>query len=130
MSLAAFILSSPAARTYCSLITKAKWLSQLKIVPLQCNDFIGSVENVQDCKTWEVNPAYLQAIDQQWENARPRQTLSAKKRQFIEENIKLQVHEQFCQKYLNLLLKNHKAISQDNAWNSIKNIGTNLRETI
>ncbi len=28
---------------------------------LQRNDFIGSVENVQDCETWEVNLAYLQA---------------------------------------------------------------------
>jgi hypothetical protein len=32
---------------------------------LQCNDFIGSVENVQDCETREVNTAYLQAITQQ-----------------------------------------------------------------
>jgi hypothetical protein len=80
---------------------------------LQCNDFIGSVENVQDCETREVNTAYLQAITQQWENAQPQQTLSAKKRHFIEENAKLQVLEQFRQKYLNLLLKNHEAISQD-----------------
>ncbi len=60
---------------------------------LQSYDFIGSVENVQDCETREVNPAYLQAITQQRENAQPWQTLSAKKRQFIEENAKLQVPE-------------------------------------
>jgi hypothetical protein len=78
---------------------------------LQWNDFIGSVENVENCETREINPAYLQAIAQKQENAWPWQTLSAKKRQFIEQNVKLNVPEQFCQKYLNLLLKNHKAIS-------------------
>jgi hypothetical protein len=46
---------------------------------LQHNDFIGSVENVQDCETREVNPAYLQAITQQKDNARPQQSLSAKR---------------------------------------------------
>jgi hypothetical protein len=29
---------------------------------LQRNDFIGSVENVQDCEAREINPAYLQAV--------------------------------------------------------------------
>jgi len=80
---------------------------------LQRNNFISSIKNVQDCETREINPAYLQAITQQHQSAQLRQTLSAKKRQFIEENVKLQVPEQFCQKYLNLLLKNHEAISQD-----------------
>ncbi len=45
---------------------------------LQRNDFIGSIENVQDCEAREVNPAYLQAVAQQREAARPRETLSAK----------------------------------------------------
>jgi len=80
---------------------------------LQRNDFIGSVKNVQDCETRKVHPAYLQAIAQQHQNTRPRQTLSAKQRQFIKENVKLQVPPQFCQRYLNLLLKHHEAISQD-----------------
>ncbi len=65
---------------------------------LQCNDFIGSVENVEKCETREMNPAYLNAIAQKRDNARPRQTLSAKKKQFIEQNVKLNVAEQFCQK--------------------------------
>ena len=34
---------------------------------LQHNDFIGSIENVQDCEAREVNPAYLQAVAQQRE---------------------------------------------------------------
>jgi hypothetical protein len=32
---------------------------------LKQNDFIGCVENVQDCETQEINPAYLQAVAQQ-----------------------------------------------------------------
>ncbi len=80
---------------------------------LQRNDFIGSVENVQDCETREVNLAYLQAIAQQREAARPRTVLSAKKKQFIIDNAKPQVPEQFQRQYINLLLKNHEAISQD-----------------
>jgi hypothetical protein len=47
---------------------------------LQRNDFIGSIENIQDCEAREVNPAYLQAVAQQQEAARPRETLSAKKK--------------------------------------------------
>ncbi len=80
---------------------------------LQRNNFIGSVENVQDCEAREVNPAYLQAVAEQREAARPRAVLSAKKKQFIIDNAKLQVPEKFEKQYLNLLLKNHEAISQD-----------------
>ncbi len=80
---------------------------------LNRNDFVGSIENIENCETREINPAYLQAIAEQRANARPRQTLTAKKRQFIEFNVKLHVPEQFQQKYLNLLLKHHEAISQD-----------------
>jgi len=34
---------------------------------LQRNDFIGSIENVQNCEAREVNPAYLQAMARQRE---------------------------------------------------------------
>jgi hypothetical protein len=61
----------------------------------------------------EINPAYLNAIAKRRDNAQPQQTLSTKKKQFIEQNVKLNVPDQFRQKYLNLLLKNHEAISQD-----------------
>ncbi len=50
---------------------------------------------------------------QQREAARTREVLSTKKRQFIIDNAKLQVPEQFQKQYLNMLLKNHEAISQD-----------------
>jgi hypothetical protein len=80
---------------------------------LQRNDFISSIENIENCETRELNPAYLQAIAKQRANTHPKQTLTAKKKQFIETNIKLHVPEQFQHKYLNLLLKHHEAISQD-----------------
>ncbi len=80
---------------------------------LQCNNFIGSVENVQGCEAREVNPAYLQAVAEQRKAARPRAVLSEKKKQFIIFNAKLQVPEKFQKEYLKLLLKNHEAISQD-----------------
>jgi hypothetical protein len=80
---------------------------------LQRNDFIGSIENIENCETRELNPTYLQAIAKQRANTRPKQTLTAKKKQFIQTNIKMHVPEQFQHKYLNLLLKHHEAISQD-----------------
>jgi hypothetical protein len=80
---------------------------------LHRKDFVGNIENIENCETREINPAYLQAIAEQRANARPRQTLTAKMRHFIKSNVKLHVPEQFQQKYLNLLLKHHEAISQD-----------------
>jgi hypothetical protein len=80
---------------------------------LNRNDFVGNIENVENCETREINPAYLRSIPEQRANARPRQTLTAKMRQFIESTVKLNVPEQFQTKYLNLLLKHHEAISQD-----------------
>jgi hypothetical protein len=80
---------------------------------LQRNNFIGSIENIQDCEAREVNPAYLQAVAQQREATRPWETLSAKKKQFILQNVKLNVPEQYQQQYLKLLLQNHEAVSQD-----------------
>ena len=80
---------------------------------LERNDFIGQVENVQDCETREINPAYLQAIAQQQRRLRPHQKLSERKRKFILENVKLQVPEQFQQQYLEVLLRHHEAISED-----------------
>jgi hypothetical protein len=80
---------------------------------LNRNDFVGSIENVENCETREINPTYLRSIAEQRANACPRQSLMAKKRQFIESTVKLNVPEQFQHKYLNLLLKHHEAISQD-----------------
>ena len=39
--------------------------------------------------------------------------MSAKKKQFIIESVKLNVPEQYQKRYLHLLLQNHEAVSQD-----------------
>jgi len=78
---------------------------------LDRNDFIGQVENVQDCETREINPAYLQAIAQQQHNHRPPQKLTDSKRNFILETVRMQVPEQLHQQYLDVLLRHHEAIS-------------------
>jgi hypothetical protein len=54
--------------------------------------------------------AYLQAVAQQREATRPQETLSVKKKQFIVESVK---PKQYQQRYLQLLLQNHEAVSQD-----------------
>jgi hypothetical protein len=59
---------------------------------LHCNNFIGSIESIQDCEAREVNPAYLQAVAQQREATQHQEVLSAMKRQCFIENTKLQVH--------------------------------------
>jgi tetrahydrodipicolinate N-succinyltransferase len=52
-------------------------------------------------------------VAEQGEAARPRETLSAKKNQFIVESVKLHVPEKYQQHYLKLLLHNHEAVCQD-----------------
>ncbi len=80
---------------------------------LDRNDFIGQVENVQDCEAREINPAYLQAIALQQRHAKPRQKLTEQKWKFILETVKMQVPEQLHQQYLDVLLHHHEAISED-----------------
>ncbi len=67
---------------------------------------------MQDCETQEINPAYLQAVAQQREANRPQQKLSAQKRQFIVDTVKMQVPENYCEQFLKVLLHNHEAICQ------------------
>jgi hypothetical protein len=43
----------------------------------------------------------------------PAQKCTAAKRQFIENIVKLQVPDQFQEQYLQVILKNHEAVSQD-----------------
>jgi hypothetical protein len=80
---------------------------------LQRNDFIGSLENVQGCETRAINPAYLQAVATEQSAKSPAQKLTLAKRQFLEQNVKLQVQEEYREKYLKIILNNHKAVSQD-----------------
>ncbi len=80
---------------------------------LDRNDFIGSVENMQDCETRKINPAYLQVVAQQCEATKPHQRCSAQEKQFIMDTVKMQVPEQYHKQYLKVLLHNHEAISQE-----------------
>jgi hypothetical protein len=80
---------------------------------LDRNDFIGEVENIQDCETRELNPAYLHAVARQQHQFKSHQPLTEQKKKFIMETVKVQVPEQLHQKYLNVLLLHHEAISQD-----------------
>jgi hypothetical protein len=66
---------------------------------LHRNDFIGSVENVQDCETQEIDPAYLQAVAQQCEANKPHQISVLRKKQFIMDTVKMQVPEKYNKQY-------------------------------
>jgi hypothetical protein len=80
---------------------------------LQCNDFIGTLENIQGCDTQELNPAYLQAIACDQSAQQPTQKLLAETRQFIENTVNLQVPPEYREKYLKVIFNNHEAVSQD-----------------
>jgi hypothetical protein len=79
---------------------------------LSQNDFIGTLENITGCETRELNPAYLQAVARE-QNNKPTAKITPAKRQFIEKTVHLQVPEQFCKQYLKVILKNHKAVSEN-----------------
>ncbi len=74
------------------------------------NDFIGTLENVTGCEKREINPAYLQAVARATKRQSNEQ-ISTAKRQFIEQNIHLSVPEQYKKQYLQVILKNHDAVS-------------------
>jgi hypothetical protein len=61
---------------------------------LNRNDFIGQVENIQDCETREPNRAYLHAVARQQQQLKPHQPLTEQKRRFILETVKMQVPKQ------------------------------------
>ena len=76
------------------------------------NDFIGTLENVTGCETREINPAYLQAVARATKRQSNEHIPSAK-RQFIEQNVHINVPEQYKKQYLQVILKNHEAVSQN-----------------
>jgi len=72
---------------------------------------IGLVENIQDCDRRELNPEYINSLRAQMEP--PHTVPSAEKKKFILQTAKLDsVPEKFREKYRDLLLKYHEAISQ------------------
>jgi hypothetical protein len=79
---------------------------------LNQNDFIGTLENVAGYKTRELNPAYLQEVASAL-TRKPTKKLSLQKRQFIKKTVNLNVPQQLREQYLKVILKNHKAVSQN-----------------
>jgi hypothetical protein len=76
------------------------------------NDFIGTLKNVTGCETREINPAYIQALARATKRQSTEQIPTAK-RQFTEQNVHLNVPEQYKKQYLQVILKNHDAVSQN-----------------
>jgi hypothetical protein len=78
---------------------------------LQRNDFVGFVENLEDCDMRELNPQFIRSVSQQLET-KPT-PISASKAKFIQENLKLDgIPEEYRERYRKLILKHHEAISQ------------------
>ena len=77
-------------------------------VELKRNDFIGVVENITKCEKREINPRYLSAVAAKRE---AETTLSKEKRQFILDNLTLNVPEELKESYLKVILDNHECIS-------------------
>ncbi len=78
---------------------------------LSRHDFIGTLENVTGCETREINPAYIQGVARATKRQSTEQ-IPTVIRQFIEQNVHLNVPEQYKKQYLQVILKNHDAVSQ------------------
>jgi hypothetical protein len=73
----------------------------------------NAADIMQGCETREVNPASLESVAAEHSAQHPAQKLMPAKRQFIENNSKLREPEEYRDKYLKVILSNHKAVSQD-----------------
>jgi hypothetical protein len=83
-------------------------------IQLLCKEvkFMGFIENVTDCEKRQVNPNYINEIAlNKSKNCVPI-LLSKEKKLFIQEKVKLNVPDEFKDEYLNVLFKNHEAISE------------------
>ena len=81
-----------------------------KILPR--NQFIGLIENISEDEKRQLNPKYIAALAEKQLKERAPIPLSKEKKQFIEEKVKLNVPENFKEKYLQMLFENHEAISE------------------
>ena len=74
-------------------------------------EFIGLIENVQDCQKRQLNPSYITSIAEKNNAEKVPIPLTKDKKLFIEEKVKLNVPDEYKDRYLNVLFKNHEAIS-------------------
>ena len=77
-------------------------------VTLERGDFIGFAENVSECEKREINPAYIQSLKANVQE----EPLTPEKKAFIEKTVKMEVPEELQEQYLQVILKNHQAVSQ------------------
>jgi hypothetical protein len=81
-------------------------------ITLQRGEFMGFIENITNCEKRQINPNYINKIAlNKSKNCVPI-PLSKEKKLFIQEKVKLNVPDEFKDKYLNVLFNNHEAISQ------------------
>ena len=73
---------------------------------LQQNDFMGFVENLEDCHMRELNPEFISSVSQQLE-VKPT-PISPGKAKFIQENLNLDgIPKEYQERYRKLILKHH-----------------------
>ena len=82
-------------------------------IELPQNEFVAIIKNVKGFTYEEVNPAYTNSLSQKHEETKQKQPLTETKRKLIEEKFCSEVQAEYNQQYLQVLLKIHKAISED-----------------
>ena len=82
-------------------------------IRLQQNEFIAIIKNVKGCSYEEVNLAYINSLSQKHKEIQTKQKLTETKRKLTEEKFCSEVPAEYKQKYLDVLLKFHKAISEE-----------------
>ena len=82
-------------------------------IELPRNEFVAVIENVKGCTYEEVNLAYINSLSQKHEETKQKQPLTEAKRKLIEEKFCSEVPAEYKQRYLQVLLKFHEAISED-----------------
>ena len=82
-------------------------------IELQRNEFIAVIENIKGCSYEGVNPAYINSLSMKHEETRTKQKLTEAKKKLIEEKFCSKVPAEYKQRYLDVLLKFHEAISED-----------------
>jgi len=73
---------------------------------------MGSIEIVTESEKRQINPSYINKIASNYSKKHVPIPLTKQKKLFVQEKVKLNVPEEFKDKYLDVLFKNHKAISE------------------
>ena len=82
-------------------------------IELPRNEFVAVIENVKGCTYEVINPAFINSLSQKHEETKQKQPLTEAKRKLIEEKFCSEVPAEYKQRYLQVLLKFHEAISED-----------------